>query len=209
MSLQGSKVMRQRGAEALITEEPDALIGHVRICGGPGGQPLGLPGSRPLAPRLIQPCVPGMIQSLRGVSPRSRCKRSRRQGEGQGRHREVGSKANSRGFKPKPNPKLRDDGQEPAHPHAGTGCGTLGASGHVTAKPSIRTGSVLYKSGVYAGKVLCLTPEDLHFATDRRVRGKLAEKAVMLPDRRGEVSRGYSISVRREGPNGRGEVSRL
>jgi hypothetical protein len=33
--VQGSKVM---------LEEPDVLIGHVRICVGPGGQPLGLPG---------------------------------------------------------------------------------------------------------------------------------------------------------------------
>jgi hypothetical protein len=31
---------------ALVTEEPDVLIGHVRICGGPGGQPLGLPGTQ-------------------------------------------------------------------------------------------------------------------------------------------------------------------
>jgi hypothetical protein len=37
--------MRQSGAETLVTEEPDVLIGHVRICGGPGGQPLGLPGT--------------------------------------------------------------------------------------------------------------------------------------------------------------------
>ena len=36
MSLQGSKVMHQ-GSYALITEEPDALIGHVRIRGGPAG----------------------------------------------------------------------------------------------------------------------------------------------------------------------------
>ncbi len=28
--------MRQRGVETLITEEPDDLIGHVRICGGAG-----------------------------------------------------------------------------------------------------------------------------------------------------------------------------
>src|SRR5262245_47360351 len=34
---QGSKVMRQSGAETLVTEEPDALIAHVRVCGGPGG----------------------------------------------------------------------------------------------------------------------------------------------------------------------------
>jgi hypothetical protein len=40
-------------------------------------------------------------------------------------------------------------------------CGTLGASGHVTTKPSIRKWSVLYKSGAYAWKVLCLTPGDL------------------------------------------------
>ncbi len=34
--LQGSKVMRQSGVEALITEEPYDRIGHVRICGGDG-----------------------------------------------------------------------------------------------------------------------------------------------------------------------------
>ena len=28
--------MRQRGVETLMTEEPDDLIGHVRICGGAG-----------------------------------------------------------------------------------------------------------------------------------------------------------------------------
>ena len=28
--------MRQRGVETLSTEEPDDLIGHVRICGGAG-----------------------------------------------------------------------------------------------------------------------------------------------------------------------------
>ena len=39
--------MRQSGAETLVTEEPDVLIGHVRICGGPGGHPLGLPGISP------------------------------------------------------------------------------------------------------------------------------------------------------------------
>jgi hypothetical protein len=33
---QGSKVMRQRGAETLVTEEPDAFIAHVRACGGAG-----------------------------------------------------------------------------------------------------------------------------------------------------------------------------
>lgn len=35
----------QRIAEGLrsTSEEPDRLIAHVRIYGGPGGQPLGLP----------------------------------------------------------------------------------------------------------------------------------------------------------------------
>ena len=37
--------MRQRCVKALVTEEPDELIAHVRICGGPGGKPLGLPGT--------------------------------------------------------------------------------------------------------------------------------------------------------------------
>jgi hypothetical protein len=54
-------------------------------------------------------------------------------------------------------------------------CGTPGASGHVTTKPSIRKRGVLYKSGVYAWKVLCLTPGDLPCALGRRVRLKLAE----------------------------------
>lgn len=36
MPYEGSKVM---------SEEPYALIGHVRVCGGPGGQPPGLPGT--------------------------------------------------------------------------------------------------------------------------------------------------------------------
>ena len=41
-------------------------------------------------------------------------------------------------------------------------CGTPGTSGHVTAKSSIRDWGVLYKSGVYARNVLCLTLGDLH-----------------------------------------------
>jgi len=32
----GSKVMRQSGADTLITEEPDERMVHVRICGGAG-----------------------------------------------------------------------------------------------------------------------------------------------------------------------------
>src|SRR5215472_11319795 len=34
--MQGSTVMRQSSAEALVTEEPYALIAHVRVCGGAG-----------------------------------------------------------------------------------------------------------------------------------------------------------------------------
>ena len=52
----------------------------------------------------------------------------------------------------KPNPKVRSDIQEPD-----LRCGTSGASGHVTTKSSIHDRGVLYKSGVYALKVLCLT----------------------------------------------------
>ena len=35
--------MRQRGAETLVTEEPDALITHVRDCGGAGWVTIGSP----------------------------------------------------------------------------------------------------------------------------------------------------------------------
>jgi len=34
---EGSKVMRQRCNESLITEEPYGLIGQVRVCGGAVG----------------------------------------------------------------------------------------------------------------------------------------------------------------------------
>jgi hypothetical protein len=34
MAVQGSIVMRQRGATTLVTEEPYAFIAHVRVCGG-------------------------------------------------------------------------------------------------------------------------------------------------------------------------------
>ena len=47
---------------------------------------------------------------------------------------------------------MRGDEQEPDER-----CGTLGTSGHVTAKSSICKRGVLYKSGVYALKVTCLT----------------------------------------------------
>ncbi len=40
-------------------------------------------------------------------------------------------------------------------------CGSSGTSGHVTAKSSVCDWGVLYKSGVYAVKALCLTPGGL------------------------------------------------
>lgn len=51
---------------------------------------------------------------------------------------------------------MRGDEQEPD-----MRCGTSGTSGHVTTKSSIRDLGVLYKSGVYALKALCLTPGGL------------------------------------------------
>jgi len=51
---------------------------------------------------------------------------------------------------------VRGDVQEPD-----LRCGTPGTSGHVTIKSSIRNWGVLYKSGVYALKALCLTPGGL------------------------------------------------
>lgn len=56
----------------------------------------------------------------------------------------------------KSNAKARGDEQEPD-----TRCGTLGASGHVTAKPSILHLGVLYKFGVCVRKVTSLTPGGL------------------------------------------------
>ena len=78
----------------------------------------------------------------------------------------------------------------------------------MTAKSSIRDWGVLYKSGVYAQKVLCLTPGDLPCALGRRVRLKLAERRGIGVDRMGEVSRGHIRSVVTEGPNGKGEGPR-
>jgi hypothetical protein len=56
-------------------------------------------------------------------------------------------------------------------------CGTSGASRHVTAKPSIGKRGVLYKSGVYAQKALCLTPGDLPCA--RLSRGLREEQSTL------------------------------
>jgi len=113
-----------------------------------------------------------MAQDLWGESPHARFSPSRRLGEGQGRRREAGSPIGiGTGFR-KPNPKARGDEQEPD-----MRCGTSGASGHVTAKPSIGKRGVLYKSGVYAQKALCLTPGDLPCA--RLSRGLREEQSTL------------------------------
>jgi hypothetical protein len=66
-------------------------------------------------------------------------------------------------------------------------CGTSGASGHVTTKPSIGSRGVLYNSGVYARKALCLTPGGLSCALPvGRAEGRAID-----PDRMREVSRGH------------------
>ena len=93
--------------------------------------------------------------------------RSRRIGEGQDEDPELvaGGVIARWGLKEVPrsksgifdNPKVRGDIQEPD-----LRCGTSGTSGHVTVKSSICNRGVLYKSGVYASKVTCLTLGDLH-----------------------------------------------
>lgn len=63
----------------------------------------------------------------------------------------------------KPNPKLRGDEQKPDMRRDASG-----ASGHVTAKPSICEWGAFCKSGVYAVKVTCLIPGDLPSASEAR-----------------------------------------
>ena len=82
----------------------------------------------------------------------------------------------------KPNPKTQGDEQEPD-----LRCSSLGTSGHVTTKSSIRNWGMLYKSGVYALKVTCLTLRDLY-----SVFGIKTETGVIHSDRCAEVSRRHS-----------------
>ncbi len=56
----------------------------------------------------------------------------------------------------KPNPKLQGDEQKPNMRRNASG-----TSGHVTTKYSIWDWGAFCKSGVYAAKVMCLTPGDL------------------------------------------------
>ena len=72
-SLQGSKVIHQSGAEALITEEPDVLIGLVRICGGPGGQPPGLPGTGSAGKGVRLPVIQALADKRKALIALPKC----------------------------------------------------------------------------------------------------------------------------------------
>jgi hypothetical protein len=91
----GSKVMRQRGAETLVTEEPDELIAHVRVCGGRAGNHRLYPEAD--APSLhsgalLSLSVCAVHAAMRGsASLLSRGAWSRRTREAQGRSREGAS----------------------------------------------------------------------------------------------------------------------
>jgi hypothetical protein len=54
-----SPVWLAMGRKPLVTDEPDALIGHVRVCGEGAGQPVPLPGNakmnKPLIRQLLLP----------------------------------------------------------------------------------------------------------------------------------------------------------
>ena len=65
----------------------------------------------------------------------------------------------------KPNPKRRGDEQE-----LDMRCDVVGASGHVTTKPSICKRAAFYKSSVYAVKVTSLTPGGLSVVQEALTR---------------------------------------
>jgi hypothetical protein len=75
-------------------------------------------------------------------------------------------------------------------------CDTLGTSGHVTTKSSIRNWGVLYKSGVYARKVIRLTPGGLLCAT----RWLSVERSALTA---GEKSAEGKVSADREAEKAR------
>ena len=76
-------------------------------------------------------------------------------------------------------------------------CGTSGTSGHVTAKSSVCDRGVLYKSGVYAVKALCLTPGDLHRVRRAGLRGERFFLSAVQKSAEGIVGAPSSV-----GPNG-------
>jgi len=57
---------------------------------------------------------------------------------------------------------------------------------------------VLYKSGVYAWKVLSLTPGGLLCATGGEIWPRVAERRGIDVDRRGEVRRGHIVQTGNE-----------
>jgi hypothetical protein len=70
MRQMGVTCLVSHGLRPVVTDEPDALIGHVRVCGGSGGQPLLLPGGgRKITPnhRSQSRC----LDRAEGSSPRS------------------------------------------------------------------------------------------------------------------------------------------
>ena len=75
----------------------------------------------------------------------------------------------------KPNPKRRGDEPKPDSRRDAPG-----ASGHVTAKPSICGWGAFGKSGVYAAKVTGLTPGDLSCGTLKLARLERFTALVML-----------------------------
>jgi len=126
---------------------------------------FGFAGLVPARPRPLS-CAPGMAHDFRGESPRTRCTWSRpacalragkRVGEGQGRHREVGSGA-CLPQAGKPNSKVRGDL---------SACERTGRRDSEALHP--RWG-VLYKPGVYARNVLSLTLGDLPVVPRSRLR---------------------------------------
>lgn len=80
----------------------------------------------------------------------------------------------------KPNSKLRGDVKEPD-----LRCGTSGTNWYVTAKSSIGAWDVFFKSGVYVGKVSCLTPGGLHVVQESTYG------EAIWHNRHAEVSRGH------------------
>src|SRR3990172_7143370 len=129
-----------------------------------------------------------MTQSERGESPRARYSRSRRLGEGQGRHREVGS-----GGSP-----IQTRGA--THRNRIRGVGPPGTSGHVTAKSSIRNG-VCFINPASTRQTFCALPWEICRLSRRGTEGGGSR-----PDRSAEVSRGQSRSEAgkaSEAPQGR------
>src|SRR5262249_8417914 len=156
-----------------------------------------------------------MAQNERGASPRARCQRSRRRGEGQGRHREVGA------------------GGSPIQRCGATnrnrirGVGPPGTSGHGTVKSSMRGGVCLINPASTHQK-FCVLLREVCMASRSKVWMKSCgtagkpggnsehkphpaamtrtERGEISADRHAEVSRGHTrldAGDAREAPQGR------